>query len=195
MKKQLIIVLMALIFLSACKSSKKVSDQGGTTPSSADTGAVKENQNTDIGAMLDQIASEIKTTLKDVEVSRTKEGVLVTFDPQVSFNTDSYQLKPKAKKNIESLGTIMKKYEATHISISGHADSTGVQANNLRLSQDRADAFATELKSYALASQRLETVVGYGAAKPKATNKTAEGRRANRRIDGLITINEKDLKR
>ena len=74
-------------------------------------------------------------------------------------------------------------FDNEKITIEGHTDSTGVAARNQDLSQKRAEA----VQAYLLANEDLETsqieAVGYGYEKPIATNKTAQGRAQNRRID------------
>lgn len=196
MTKQTLIFLVALItIIAACKTSK--TPAGGSSSqntSSTNSPATPDVNNTKASQMLDEIASSIKEKLTNVDVTRTKEGVLITFDPQVSFNTDSYDLKPDAQKNIKSLADIMAKYAGTYIDISGHADSTGNQKSNLKLSKNRANAFSTQLKKDGVDAKKLLVVEGYGATRPKATNQTPEGRKANRRIDALITIKEAEVK-
>jgi outer membrane protein OmpA-like peptidoglycan-associated protein len=71
--------------------------------------------------------------------------------------------------------------------VEGHSDSTGQEATNLELSQRRADA----VRQYLVANRTLPAekiqAVGFGSAKPLASNQTAEGRAVNRRIDLVIT--------
>ena len=72
------------------------------------------------------------------------------------------------------------------IVVEGHTDSNGSDSANLILSQDRADA----VKQYVVSNfgrnpERISSI-GYGEARPVATNETAEGRTRNRRIDLVI---------
>jgi outer membrane protein OmpA-like peptidoglycan-associated protein len=72
------------------------------------------------------------------------------------------------------------------IVVEGHTDSQGSDSANLILSQDRADA----VKQYIVTNfgrnpERISSI-GYGEARPVATNETAEGRARNRRIDLVI---------
>jgi len=69
------------------------------------------------------------------------------------------------------------------IVVEGHTDSNGSDSANLILSQDRADA----VKQYIVTNfgrnpERISSI-GYGEARPVATNETADGRARNRRID------------
>ncbi len=71
--------------------------------------------------------------------------------------------------------------------VEGHSDSTGQEATNLELSQRRADA----VRQYLVANRTLSAdklkAVGFGSARPLASNQTPEGRAVNRRIDLVIT--------
>jgi OOP family OmpA-OmpF porin len=72
------------------------------------------------------------------------------------------------------------------IVVEGHTDSQGSDSANLILSQDRADA----VKQYIVTNfgrnpERISSI-GYGEARPVATNETADGRARNRRIDLVI---------
>jgi outer membrane protein OmpA-like peptidoglycan-associated protein len=72
------------------------------------------------------------------------------------------------------------------ISIEGHTDANGSDSTNLILSQDRADAVRQYLiTNFGMDPEKL-TSVGYGEARPVATNETAAGRARNRRIDLVI---------
>jgi len=60
---------------------------------------------------------------------------------------------------------------------------------NLRLSQDRADAFLRGLRERRVPVSSF-SAVGYGEADPIADNETEEGREANRRIEFRLVGNE-----
>ena len=73
--------------------------------------------------------------------------------------------------------------------IEGHTDSVGGKAINDKLSQNRANAVKEYLQTngggISAESSKIEAV-GYGYQKPLATNKTADGRAQNRRVDIVI---------
>ncbi|AMN45954.1 hypothetical protein ACG33_02265 [Steroidobacter denitrificans] len=74
------------------------------------------------------------------------------------------------------------------ISVEGHTDAEGSDSTNLILSQDRADAVKQYLVStFALDPEKISSI-GYGEARPVATNETAAGRARNRRIDLVIHL-------
>lgn len=75
------------------------------------------------------------------------------------------------------------------IVVEGHTDSNGGDSTNLILSQDRADAVKKYLvTNFAVDAEKISSI-GYGEARPVATNETAEGRTRNRRIDLVLHVN------
>lgn len=68
------------------------------------------------------------------------------------------------------------------LKLAGHTDNTGSMALNLRLSKERAEAVKSYLVSQGANPSRIEAT-GYGPNQPIASNKTAEGRQQNRRVE------------
>ncbi|NLI72017.1 MAG: OmpA family protein, partial [Bacteroidales bacterium] len=66
--------------------------------------------------------------------------------------------------------------------VKGHTDSTGPESYNQGLSERRAQAVADYLVSQGVSNSVISTE-GYGESQPIATNDTAEGRKANRRVE------------
>lgn len=70
--------------------------------------------------------------------------------------------------------------------VEGHTDSNGGDSANLILSQDRADAVKQYMVTNFGTNPEKVSSIGYGEARPVATNETTEGRSRNRRIDLVI---------
>lgn len=68
------------------------------------------------------------------------------------------------------------------LKLAGHTDNTGSMALNLRLSKERAESIKAYLVSQGANASRIEAM-GYGPNQPIASNKTAEGRQKNRRVE------------
>jgi OOP family OmpA-OmpF porin len=68
------------------------------------------------------------------------------------------------------------------LKLAGHTDNTGSKDLNMRLSKDRAESIKSYLVSKGANASRIEAT-GYGQNQPIATNKTAAGRQANRRVE------------
>jgi OOP family OmpA-OmpF porin len=123
-----------------------------------------------------EAASELEQKL--VEKGRAK--LLVEFD----FN--KAVVKPKYLKEIEKLTDVMKKYPDMQIVVEGHTDNVGSKQYNEKLSQKRAEAIKeTMAKQFKIGSTRIKAI-GYGFAKPVASNKTKEGRQQNRRVEAAV---------
>lgn len=68
------------------------------------------------------------------------------------------------------------------LKLAGHTDNTGSMALNLRLSKERAESIKAYLVSQGANASRIEAT-GYGPNQPIASNKTADGRQKNRRVE------------
>jgi OmpA-OmpF porin, OOP family len=118
-----------------------------------------------------------------VVATRTAEYCAV-LDFRFEINRDEIQREEQEKLAV--LGAFLTKYPDTTAVIEGHTDNVGTPADNLRLSQRRADSVVAYLRDGAhVAAARLRAV-GYGDTRPIADNSTEEGKRANRRIGATV---------
>lgn len=143
-----------------------------------------------IGRQMDRQAEEIKREIPNAKVERVGEGIEVEFESKVLFDFNRWELKEASRKSLTDLATILKKYPDTDIEIQGHTDNKGTAAVNDRISLRRATAAHDFLVQQGIANSRL-TVKGMGKNFPKYSNDTEEGRAQNRRVEFLITANEK----
>jgi outer membrane protein OmpA-like peptidoglycan-associated protein len=143
-----------------------------------------------IGKKMDKQAEEIKTELPGVKVERVDEKIVVEFSSAVLFGFDQSNLTSGALKNLNDLVIILNKYPDTDIEVQGHTDNTGSSDYNQRLSRTRADNVANYLIGKGIDTGRV-TAIGYSFTRPKYDNGTANGRTQNRRVEFVITANEK----
>jgi outer membrane protein OmpA-like peptidoglycan-associated protein len=143
-----------------------------------------------IGHKMDKQAEEMKQVLGDAEVKRVGEGIVIDFKEKVLFGFDRSDLTDVARTNLNKLTNVLQKYPETNIEIIGHTDSKGTDEYNKNLSGRRASAVASYLKNQQVSSPRLSTK-GMGESDPIASNDTEEGRSQNRRVEFVITANEK----
>lgn len=148
-----------------------------------------------IGNKMDKQAEEIQNSLPGAEVKRVGEGIQVVLDESskdgVKFTVNSAEINAQSSTTINKLLPIFKEYGETNILIVGHTDSSGSDEYNMTLSKKRADKVKEYLVSkYGISSQRL-TSVGKGETEPKVSNDTEAGRIQNRRVEFIITANEK----
>ncbi len=90
--------------------------------------------------------------------------------------------KDREKLLTDNAAYIKKLPAGSHLEVGGHTDNTGNAAGNTALSGKRADAVKAFLEKAGVAAGVL-TAKGYGPDKPKASNDTAAGKFANRRIE------------
>jgi outer membrane protein OmpA-like peptidoglycan-associated protein len=110
-----------------------------------------------------------------------------------TFGFGSANLTPHAKSEIdrffkqleESRGEGSAAAERVFV-VAGHTDGVGSTDYNYELGQRRAERVAGYLVSEKDVSPMQLRVASYGASKPVASNRTLDGRRANRRIEILV---------
>lgn len=143
-----------------------------------------------IGRRMDKQAAELQRDMANAKVERVGEGIKITFDSGILFDTNSSALRPASQADVAKLAATLQKYSDTNVLIEGHTDNTGTDAINQPLSERRAQAVANSLTAQEVASSRISTK-GLGSTDPVADNTTAEGRQANRRVEVAIFANDK----
>ncbi len=143
-----------------------------------------------IGHKMDKQAAEIAKTVPDAKVERVGEGIVVEFSSNVLFGFDRSNLSADAKVNLDKLVKILNVYPDTDIEVQGHTDSKGSQSYNQSLSENRAGEVSGYLFNNGISNNRIRTK-GFGENMPKYDNNTENGRSQNRRVEFLITANEK----
>lgn len=103
----------------------------------------------------------------------------------INFGFGSSKLPGSADKDIDILTKFLDENPAAKIAIIGHTDNVGKAAYNQSLSDARAKALAKRLVQNNIETGRISSM-GKGFNEPIATNKTAEGRSQNRRIEVKI---------
>jgi len=100
----------------------------------------------------------------------------------VFFDVNKFDLKPESEAELDILVQLLNENPTLKIQISGHTDSTGKLADNMKLSDNRAKAVVSYLISKNIEPTRLSSK-GYGPTQPISTNKTEEGKALNRRTE------------
>ncbi len=141
-----------------------------------------------IGANLDAQAAELRNTLGNPNVTVTNMGgyLLVNLPDDVTFATDSANVRPDLAAEIRSIAANLVSYPNSTIQVIGHTDNTGTAAYNFDLSQRRAVAVRDILLGAGVPSNRL-SAAGVGEDRPIASNLTTAGRAQNRRVEIIIT--------
>ena len=103
----------------------------------------------------------------------------------INFQTDGFSLTPASQQQLTQIADKLKACPDPKVSVVGHTDSSGNDAINIPLSENRAKAVADYLISQGVAGDRV-TSKGVGSAEPIASNDTPAGMAQNRRTD--ITV-------
>jgi outer membrane protein OmpA-like peptidoglycan-associated protein len=109
------------------------------------------------------------------------------------FESGKAIISINSKPYLNLVGKVLAKYPKLQLEIQGHTDNVGSAAKNQALSQERADAVRLYLSSNEAGLGGRMTAVGYGPSRPKDSNKTAEGRQINRRVE-IVVLNKEVLK-
>jgi outer membrane protein OmpA-like peptidoglycan-associated protein len=134
------------------------------------------------------IADEIaRLGIDDTSVRIVDEGITISLE-NIQFQPDSAILLESEKGKLDKIGEILEKFADRDILVGGHTALAGTAAGRMKLSQDRAGAVANYLISRGIRDSSHVVVRGYGAERPVADNRTAEGMRKNRRVE--ITLLE-----
>lgn len=114
--------------------------------------------------------------------------IRLSLNSAVLFDVGKAALKPAADTELAALAKALTSYgDGIGITIEGHTDSVGSDADNLSLSQARAESVQQYLVSRAGVDPARISTVGYGEKRPVASNDDEQGRALNRRVDILVS--------
>jgi len=148
-----------------------------------------------IGKKMDKQAAELEAQLgENAAVERIGEGIKVTFESGILFQTGKAILSNSSKDALTKFSKTLIDYPDTDVMIYGHTDNTGSDAINQPLSENRANAVKDFLVAQGVDTKRI-TTQGLGSSSPAATNDTDAGRQQNRRVEIAITANEEMMKK
>jgi len=122
------------------------------------------------------------------QVLQTRDTVrgLVVNMPDVLFDFNKYTLKPAARERLARVSGIVLAYPDLKLEIEGHTDSIGTEEYNQTLSEKRAATVRDYLTSSGVS---VDNVVarGLGKSDPVADNRSAAGRKLNRRVEMIVS--------
>ncbi len=123
-------------------------------------------------------------------VTQVTERVVVTDEDRrmvsdaiknLEFETGKSVIKESSDESLNRVAQILVQKNFT-LKLAGHTDNVGSASANMKLSKDRAESVKAYLVSQGANASRIEAT-GYGASQPIESNKTAEGRQKNRRVE------------
>ncbi len=161
-------------------AAKRLADQNAADASAARL--AREQAERDRDAAREQLRQQLNVILETRETAR---GLIINLS-DVLFDVDKATLKPGAREKLARISGILQSHPDLKIEIEGHADSTGSEEHNQRLSESRAQSVRTYFNSQGI-SKPIVAAVGFGESRPVATNGTAAGRQQNRRVEIIVS--------
>lgn len=98
----------------------------------------------------------------------------------VYFDSGKATLKPSSNKALNDLAEVLKLKTTMVIEIQGHTDDVGDAEENLKLSQQRAEAVKKFVVNKGIDASRIKAK-GFGQTQPVADNSNTAGKAKNRR--------------
>jgi len=124
---------------------------------------------------------KVENTTTKVIVTAADRKVVDEAIRNLEFDLGKATLRPKSFPTLNKVAALLVEKNFS-LKLAGHTDNTGSMQLNLRLSKQRAEAVKAYLVGQGANASRIEAT-GYGPNQPIASNKTADGRQKNRRVE------------
>lgn len=144
----------------------------------AGTGAI-------IGRHMDKVKQQTQSQVDNAKIETVKDAngfdcVKVTFDSGILFALNSSTLNASAKSDLTKFAGVMKQNSDCDVAIQGYTDASGNDDINIPLSERRAKAVSSFLRSNGVSSRQIRTVEGLGSSNPIENKRISQ---ANRRVE------------
>ena len=137
-----------------------------------------------VGYYMDTQEAKLRKQLRGTGVSVQRDGnnINLIMPSNITFASDGRNLNSTFYDVLDSVVLVVQEFNKTTIVVAGYTDSTGSNAYNQKLSEDRANSVANFLINKKVNTARLD-VIGFGEKNPIADNKSKQGRSLNRRVE------------
>jgi outer membrane protein OmpA-like peptidoglycan-associated protein len=132
-----------------------------------------------------------KERRSDIEKKLLTTGMLIL--DAVYFESGKTEISMNSKPYLQIIGKMLDRYPKLKLEVGGHTDNRGSPDKNQQLSQLRSEAVRNYLLTVAPGLADRLSAMGYGPSMPKEDNRTAAGRKSNRRVE-LKVLNPEVLK-
>ena len=131
---------------------------------------------------------------QEIGIRVTPEGFVISLHELGFFDSGEARLQPGAEDKIKRIAAVLTQY-GLDMRVEGHSDNVPIHnatfSSNWDLSTARATAVAMMLIDESGVDPSRISIAGYGQYHPNASNDTAEGRSANRRVDIVVVADSK----
>ncbi len=140
-----------------------------------------------IGNSFDKENAELRQQLvgTGVQVQKNGNDIQLIMASDVTFATGQASIRQDFYPVLESVATVIRKYNKNNVIVTGFTDSVGNAAYNQGLSERRAQSVGDYLSAHGVNPNRI-FAEGRGKRDPIASNATAAGRAMNRRV--VVTL-------
>lgn len=137
-----------------------------------------------VGYYMDSQEAKLRKQLRGTGVSVERDGnnINLIMPSNITFASDGRNLNSQFYNVLDSVVLVIQEFNQTTVVIAGYTDSTGSNAYNQKLSEDRAKSVADFFVNKRVNPARLD-VVGFGEKNPIADNISKQGRSLNRRVE------------
>lgn len=122
-----------------------------------------------------------RITEKIITITAEDRRIVSDAIKNLEFELGKSSIKESSNASLDRVAEILIQKNFS-LKVAGHTDNIGSAAANMKLSKDRAEAVKAYLVDKGVNASLIEAT-GYGAGQPIASNKTAEGRQKNRRVE------------
>ncbi|WP_224371165.1 OmpA/MotB family protein [Hyalangium versicolor] len=144
----------------------------------------------------ESLAKSLKDEIKSgkIELSELKGRMVVQMKDKILFSSGSVKINPEGQAALAKVADALKGTSSKLIRVEGHTDDVptdpkGSFPSNWELSTTRAIEVVKLLQDKGVPGERL-SAVGYGEHHPIASNRTAQGKSLNRRIEIVLAPEE-----
>jgi chemotaxis protein MotB len=129
-------------------------------------------------------------TAAQAQITRLQSAVKYSLNSDLLFKSGGWELSDRGQQSIAGIAKILAPQQASKVVVNGYTDNAPIGpglrrqgvTSNLILSQKRADSVMQFMISQGVRPE-LVSAVGHGEADPIASNRTAQGRAQNRRVE------------
>lgn len=122
---------------------------------------------------------------KEIEIA-TRSIRALKFE-SIEFDNNSAELKTEMENDLHLIINFLVDYPEYKLKISGHTDSSGNPATNMKLSQERAESIAKYIIDYGKLDNTRIIAKGFGSTKPLVSPEATEtDKKMNRRVEFRI---------
>lgn len=126
----------------------------------------------------------------ELTIGYDERGLVARVVDRVLFDSGKAALRPNAAEILTRLVGVLSEIPSLPIGVEGHTDNVPIKHSGWEDNQSLSMARAMAVVEYFVKNNKISesriTPIGYGEAKPIASNETSQGRAQNRRVEIVL---------